>query len=216
MPRPSCVDSVAGSRRHMAVTAEKGELHCRFLAPKSWTLTTLASDVTRGASLHYSPSCALICQWAEIPPQEKPAPPLCKWGGRPQQPLPVICHLICHLLVRPQPRLHWDYCSSGLNSRERGLNAPQDAREGLILTSEKETFKRPHSPQECHHNRSSWANISWQWDRFHKIHNQLCTALTAVTFTDWNKPHTEEMLHRNTVQGRPRSRDGCGSPLTKC
>ena len=46
MPRPSCVGSVAGSRHHIAVTAEKGELHCGLLAPKSWTLTTLASDVT--------------------------------------------------------------------------------------------------------------------------------------------------------------------------
>ena len=65
---------------------------------------------------------------------------------RPQQPLPVICHLICHLPVRPHPRLHWDYCSSGLNSRERGLTASQDTSEGLILTSEKETFKGPHWP----------------------------------------------------------------------
>lgn len=37
-------------------------------------------------------------------------------------------HLPPHLppLFRPQPGLHWDYCSSGLNSRERGLNASQD------------------------------------------------------------------------------------------
>lgn len=60
-PGPSCVGSVAGSRHHGTVTAEKGELHCRLLAPKNWTLTTLAGDVTRGASLHYSPLCALIC-----------------------------------------------------------------------------------------------------------------------------------------------------------
>lgn len=162
MPRPSCVDSVAGSRHHIAVTAEKGELHCGFPAPRSWTLTTLASGVTRGASLHYSPSCALICRNERNTSPREARPSFVQMRRGPQQPLPVICHLICHLLVRPQPRLHWDYCSSGLNSRERGLNAPQDTSEALILTSEKETFKGPHSPQECHHNRSSWANITRQ------------------------------------------------------
>lgn len=37
---------------------------------------------------------------------------------------------------------------------------------GVHLTFENETFKGPHSPQACHYNRSSWANITWQWGRF--------------------------------------------------
>lgn len=80
---------------------------------------------------------------------------------------------------------------------------------GAHLTFENETFKGPHLPQKCNHNRSSWANITWQWGRFYKINNQLCTLLTAVMFTDWNTAihthtHTQETLHINTVQGRER------------
>lgn len=150
-----------------------------------------------------------LLQWAEIPPQERPAPPLCKWGGRPQQPLPIICHLICHLLFRPQPRLHWDYCSSGLNSRER-LKCFSGHQLGAHLAFENETFKGPHSPQECYHNRSSWANITWQWDRFYKINKQCCTLLRAVMFRDWNTAtHRGDAAYEHGPRHREESARNC-------
>lgn len=77
-------------------------------------------------------------------------------------------------------------------------------RLGAHLIFENETFKGPHSPPARHYNRSSWANITWQWGRFYKINNWLRTPLTAVMFTEWNTA-----IHRQhtAYQHSPRQGD---------
>lgn len=148
-----------------------------------------------------------LLQRAEIPPQKGKAPPLCRnEAGDHNRPLPIICHLICHLLSRLQPRLPWDYRFSGLNSRERDFNAFQDTSRAH-LTLENETFKGPHSPQECHY-RSSWANITWQRGRFYKINNGRCTLLTAVLCTEWNTAtHRRDAADQHSPRQGDRSRN---------